>query len=92
MTPTLESKVLFFKGFSGLEEVHLVPGPTTFETRKLNDTIPARSWKLNFPFGGQEIITVEDQEKAINTMKAYFKGVKSKTEDFKLPKIIVVEK
>jgi len=29
---------------------------------------------------------------AINTIKTYFKGAKSKTEDFKFPKIIVVEK
>jgi hypothetical protein len=90
MMPTLERKELFFKGFSGLKEVHLVPGPKTITTRKLNDTLPARSWKFVFP--GQEIITAEDRESAIKTMKTYFKGVKSQTGDFKLPKIIVVEK
>jgi len=67
MMPTLERKELFFKGFSGLKEVHLVPGPKTITTRKLNDTFPARSWKFVFP--GQEIITAEDRESAIKTMK-----------------------
>jgi hypothetical protein len=89
--PTVEQKALFFKGFSGLEEVHLVPGPKLFETRQVKNSLGA--WWGGVPWSPvEEIITVEDQEEAIKTMKAYFKGVKRQTEDFNLPKIIVVEK
>jgi hypothetical protein len=89
--PTVEHKALFFKGFSGLEEVHLVPGPKLFETRQVKG--PLGPWWGGIPWSPvEEIITDEDQKKAIKTMKAYFMGVKSQTEDFNLPKIIVVEK